>query len=76
MFTLEAGRLPVPSPWGAASQRGSSWKAPQKVASAVLEHIREQDRDGGEDREEDAAREGGRERERESGGAFNPIISI
>ena len=61
MFTLEAGRLPVPSPWGAASQRGSSWKAPQKVASAVLKHIREQDRDG----EEDAAREGGRERERE-----------
>lgn len=24
MFTLEAGRLPVPGPWGAASQRGSS----------------------------------------------------
>lgn len=23
MFTLEAGRLPVPSPWGAASQRGA-----------------------------------------------------
>lgn len=34
MFTLEAGRLPVPSPQGAASQRGSSWKAPQKVANA------------------------------------------
>ena len=62
MFTLEAGRLPVPSPWGAASQRGSSWKAPQSGFSSAQTH-KGADRTAQDGEEDTANAEGGREGE-------------
>lgn len=59
MFTLEAGRLPVPSPRGAAFRRGFRLKSTTEVASATLKCIKSRSKNAKDDTE----REGG-EREK------------